>query len=310
MTGVLTVTLNPSLDVSASVDRVEPDHKLPTTIIDAEPGGGGINVSRVLHRFGVATQAVVPLGGIVAQEVATRLANEGIVVRPVPRAADARRCITIFETDTGEHYRFVSHGQPMTEPEWRAVLAEVADADPPPQVVVCSGSLPPGVPPDLVTELTWSARQVGARVVVDTKGPALAAAVDAGVDLIKPNRRELAGLVDHDGDPAHVDVAGAARALVDRGVGMVVVSLGPDGAMAVTADEVIEVASPEVAVVSAVGAGDSMVAGLLAGLAEGRTPAGAVRLGVATGAAACLTPGSGLALADDARHLDAELAAG
>jgi 6-phosphofructokinase 2 len=300
---VVTVTLNPSLDMTASVDCIVPDDKLHTTLVDAEPGGGGINVSRVLVRFGVETQAVMPVGGMVGQEIASLLANAGVPVRAVPSAVDARRSITIFENDTGEHYRFVPEGHSMDDDQWRAVLFEVANIDPAPDVVVLSGSLPPGVPASFVGDLADLVRQREARLVVDSKGEALGVAVDVGAALVKPNLRELAQLVGHDGPREDLDVVTELCGLRDRGVGMPVASLGADGAIAAHDGGVTRATAPPVEVISAVGAGDSMLAGLIVGMIEGLPVPEALRLGVATGTAACLTPGSQLAEADEARRL-------
>ena len=306
-TNVLTITLNPSLDISAEVDRVVPEDKLRTAFLGAEPGGGGINVSRVLHRFGAETQAVVPMGGVVSQELANQLQNEGVAVRAVPVAGDTRRSITVFETATGAHFRFVTTGAPMSEPEWRSVLTEVAAVEPAPRFVVLSGSLPPGVPGAFVTELVELARRRDVAVVVDTKGEGLAAAVDAGVAMVKPNKRELAELVGHNGARDDLDVDAALLELVARGVTVAAVSLGPDGAAVAHEGRVRRFSAPAVEVVSTVGAGDSMVAGMLLGVLEGRSGVDAVRFGIACGAAACLTPGSELVRPADAHRLEAEV---
>jgi 6-phosphofructokinase 2 len=284
-----------------------PEHKLRTTFVEVEPGGGGVNVSRVLHRFGTETEAVLPVGGMASQELVARLQNDGIPVRSVPVGADTRRSVTVFETDTGDHYRFVGQGRPLTEPEWRAFLLEVAIVEPHPDYVVLSGSFPPGVPADFVAELAAVARGFSARLVVDTSGEPLAAAVDAGVFLAKPNRRELAYLVGHEGPLADVDHESAARRLHERGVEIVVVSLGADGASLLHESRSTSFRSPPVDVVSTVGAGDSMLAGILHGFGTRRDVVEAVRLGVAAGAAACVTPGSELCRPDDAYRLEAEV---
>jgi 6-phosphofructokinase 2 len=302
---VVTLTLNPTIDISMEVDEMVPDHKLRARLIDIEPGGGGVNVSRVLHRLGVPTRAVVALGSMSGEILRAELAAEGVPIVPVSIHGATRRAATIFASRTREHYRLVTEGHRLDDSEWQAARDALAAAGADADYLVLSGSFPPGVPVSLVNELAVIAREVGARLVVDSSGAPLAAAADAGVFLLKPNRRELQELV---GAPEEFDVVAAARRLVDRRVAVVVVSLGADGALLVADGTEVRLPTVPVDVVSAVGAGDSMVGGILAGLVEGRPLDAALRLGMAAGAAACLTDGSGLCREEDVRRLDADLA--
>ncbi len=191
MTAVVTLTLNPTIDISMEVDEVVPEHKLRADLMEIDPGGGGINVARVLHRLGVAATAVAPTGGMSGEILKTELAEESVTLRPVPVEAPTRRAATLFARRTGEHYRIVTEGLALTEAEWRTCLDEVAGSGDSPEFVVLSGSFPPGVPPTFVAELATVAADLGARLVVDTSGPALQAAVAAGTALANPDLREL-----------------------------------------------------------------------------------------------------------------------
>jgi 6-phosphofructokinase 2 len=290
---VVTVTLNPAVDVTAEVDALVPYRKLRAELVAHDPGGGGINVARVLHRLGVAVRAVFPAGGLSGAELVSALAREGVPMEAVESAAPTRESITIWVRSSGEHYRILVAGEPLEERAWRGCTAAVRAA---PRWVVLSGSLPPAVPASVVLEIAAVAREHGAGFACDSSGEALAAAVEAGADLISPNRRELRELVDPRASPTEFDHEAAARELVARGVRAVVVSLGADGGFATSAAGTeTRRSSPSVQVLSAVGAGDSLLAGVVAGLLRGESLDEALRRGVATGAATCLEHGSELA---------------
>lgn len=292
---VVTLTLNPALDATAEVDELLPYRKLRGQLVAREPGGGGVNVARVLHRFGVATRAVFPAGGLVGASLVAALAQEGVPMEAVDSFTPTRESITVWVRSTSEHYRILVPGASLAEGVRDACLAALAAA-PSPQYVVLSGSLPPGVSASVVTDVATVARELGARFVCDSACDALSAAVEAGADLISPNRRELRELLEPDASPEGFDHEAAARRLVEDGVEAVVVSLGADGAFAVDrrGDEV-RCSSPPVDVLSTVGAGDSLLAGTIFGLLRGESFGDAVKRGVATGAATCLQHGSALA---------------
>lgn len=308
MPAVVTVTLNPALDLTAEVDELVPYRKLRGRLVGHDPGGGGVNVARVLLRFGVPVLAVAPLGGTSGEALMAELEREGVAVHRIDTDVETRRSVTLWVHTTREHFRILVDGEALEEPAWRACLDAVAAAERP-AFVVLSGSLPPGVPLEVVRAFAQRARDLGARFVCDSSGPALAAAVDAGADLVKPSVRELRDLVAPEEPLDGFDHRAAARRAVALGARVVVVSLGADGACVAAADGTeAEFASPAVDVLSSVGAGDSMVAGILLGLLESRPLAAAVRLGVAAGAATCLEHGTEVCQLDQVRRLDAELA--
>ena len=300
---VLTVTLNPALDISLSVDQLVPDRKLRADGSRREAGGGGVNVSRVLHRLGVRCVSLVVAGGAVGTELVARMLNEGLDVVDVPIESDTRESFAITESATARQYRISVPGPTVSDIEGlrRQILAALGPA----RIVVLSGSVPPGTPEDFLGT-TIDALPPGTTTIVDTSGPALAWVARHSHAIIKPSQRELAELVGW--EPATAEqIEAAAREIIDLGrVRAVVASRGPSGALLVTRDGTARwFRPPAVRPVSTVGAGDSMVAGIAAALAEGHDLDDAVRLGVAAGTAAVLTPGSELCVpADVARFLD------
>lgn len=308
MPGVVTVTLNPALDLTVEVEELVAYRKLRGQLLAHDPGGGGVNVARVLRRFDTPVVAVAPLGGTSGQALLAELEREGVRARAVAADAATRRSMTLWVSSTREHFRILVEGDPLGDQAWRCCLAAIGEFDRP-DFVVLSGSLPPGVPAAAVTAFADGARSLGSRFVCDTSGPGLAAAVAAGADLVKPSVRELRDLVAAGVSLEDFDYRAGARRAVALGVRAVVVSLGADGAFLAAVDGTeAEFRSPPVDVLSSVGAGDSMVAGILLGLLDGRSLADAVRLGVAAGTATCMQHGTEVCVPDDVERLDAELA--
>jgi 6-phosphofructokinase 2 len=301
---ILTVTPNPALDVSTSTPRVMPESKMRCGPTRLDPGGGGVNVSRVVRNLGGRSLAVYTAGGPTGQAYRQLLDREGIASRMVGIADATREGFTVDETLTGEQFRFVLQGPELSEPEWRALLSAVADDFPVGGYVVTSGSLPQGVPADLYAQIARVARDHDTRCVVDTSGDALQAALDEGVYLIKPSKRELRELVGAT-DSDEIGLIEAARELVGRGsCEVVALTLGGDGAVLVTADETLRLATPQIEVKSTVGAGDSFLGALVLRLAQGRPLVDAFRSGVAAGSATSSLPATDLCRAEDVERLE------
>jgi 6-phosphofructokinase 2 len=308
MKPVVTLTLNPAVDKSISVDSVVPERKLRSDRPVLEPGGGGLNVARVLRELGVAVVAYWTRGGPTGARLESLLDQHGLDHVPIPIADETREHLIVFETATGQQFRFGTPGPVLTAHELDACRTHMAAIDPGTPYLVLSGSMPEGAPDDFYAQLASHAPP-GCRVVLDTSGAALARGLDTPVFLVKPNVRELGQLA---GVPIEDDdqVRDVARRLIARhGVEVVVTSLGAGGAMATTAADHWHVRSPTVRIRSAVGAGDSMVGGIVAALAGGRPLAEAIRYGVAAGAAAVMTDGTQLCRRDDVERLDAKMAA-
>jgi 6-phosphofructokinase 2 len=300
---ILTITLNPALDKSFSVERLEPDHKLrcPNPVVEA--GGGGINVARGIRRLGGPAEAFLLSGGRNGQHLQDLVAIEGIPLHPFGISEETRESIMVAEQATGRQYRIVAAGPAVTQQEAEALLHALDALDPFPEWVVASGSLPAGLPTDFYATLAARLHARGARVILDTGGEALRTALHGHVWMVKPNLAELAALSGRDTLELD-DVDNAARQLLrEGGLTAVAVSMGPAGAMLVTEEEVVQVPAPVVPRKSTVGAGDSMVAGMAWSLHEGHSLAEALRMGVACGTAATMNPGTQLFKADDAQRL-------
>lgn len=259
---IVTVTLNPSLDRTVEVDGLHRGRVIRAEGTHLHPGGKGVNVTRALLANGVASRAVLPVAGPEGEQLVALLAAEQVETVVVPVLGRTRSNITIAERD-GTVTKINEPGAPLTAGELDLVLERaLAGARPGSWVVLC-GSLPPGVDDDHYAVMTHRLARAGIRVAVDTSGPALARAVTAGPDLIKPNAEELATAVGRQLD-SRAEVIDAARQLRAAGVGRVLVSLGAAGAVLVDDDGVTVGESVVAEPRSTVGAGDAFLAGFLA----------------------------------------------
>lgn len=292
MPRIVTLTLNPALDLATEVERIVPGPKLRCGPVRREAGGGGVNVARAITALGGEALALHAAGGAIGSLLESCLEEEGIPQRRVPIAGTTRDNMSVLESATGDRFRFVLPGPTLSEAEWTACLDAAVEASEG-GYVVASGSLPPGVPDDVYVRLARALEPSGARLLIDTSGPALRASVAGGVHLVKVNFREFDELAG-DAPLTHAQREDlAARIVREGGAEIVIVTLGPEGALVVTADERVRIAAPEVrSPDSPVGAGDCYMAGLALSLAEGRRLADACAVGVACAAAAMLTPGT------------------
>lgn len=304
MPDIVTLTMNPALDVTTFTDHVVHTRKLRCDEPFYDAGGGGVNVAKVARVLGASAAAVYPAGGARGEQMSGLLDDDDVEEHIVPIVDDTRECFTAIDRTSGLEYRFVTPGPELTAAEQEQCLATLTKVAKDAKYVVASGSLPPGVPGTFVRRVAEAARDAGARFVLDSSGDALTS-IESGIFLVKPSLDELCEWVGHD-LPTSDDRIAAARELVDRGVAeIVVVSLGADGAIMVTAAEVVQVPALDVEVRSAVGAGDSMVAGLVVGLLQDRPLRDALALGIACGSAALLTAGSHVCRREDIDRFDA-----
>ncbi|MGW9630104.1 1-phosphofructokinase family hexose kinase [Agromyces sp. NPDC055520] len=305
---IVTLTMNPALDVSTSVEHVVPEHKLRCAESRFDPGGGGVNVARTIRNLGGNALAVYPLGGPTGHAYRGFAEEAGVVGRVITIAGNTRESFTVSETSTGKQYRFVLQGPTLHEPEWRACVAAVADHLPEGGYLVASGSLPPGVPVELYATLARFCAARGVRTVVDAAGPPLEAALAEGVFLVKPSADELAALTGSSQELGPEEQLAAARAIVDDGRAEVVaLTLGAAGAVLVHAAGVYRLPAPDIDVVSAVGAGDAFLGAFVLRLAEGRSIESAFRAAVAAGSATAMMPGTELCHSDDVARLEERL---
>ncbi len=302
----VTLTVNPAVDMSTSTDYVVADRKLRCDSRTFDPGGGGINVARVMRELGVPVLALWTRGGLPGARLEQLLDATGVDHRAIPIERDTRDHLMVVERSSGRQYRFNMPGPRLSPAELEACLEQVAGLDPETPYLVLSGSLPKGAPEDFYAQLARAAPP-GCKVVLDTSDAALRRGVEAPVYLVKPNAGELARLAGMDIEGDH-QIRDVAREFISQGgVQVVVTSLGAGGATATTSEEYWHVSAPTVQVRSAVGAGDSMVGGIVAGLAQGRSLQDAIRYGVAAGTAAVKTDGTQLCRRDDVERLYASI---
>jgi len=284
---ILTVTPNPSLDRTYEVPSLDRGEVIRATGERMDPGGKGVNVSRAVSAAGQRTVAVLPLGGAPGALVADLLDAQGIEVAPVPVAGATRSNIALAESD-GVLTKINAPGPELSAQERELLLETVRvqsrDAD----WIACCGSLPRGLAPQWYAELVARAHAVGARIALDTSGPALLAALRERPDVVKPNAEELSEAV---GRPLATvgDAVKAAEELREMGAGAVLASLGADGQLLVNSAGAWFGSARVKTVRSNVGAGDSSLAGFL--IAGGSGPE-ALASAVAHGAAAVQLPGS------------------
>jgi 6-phosphofructokinase 2 len=307
MSGIVTFTPNPAIDISTSVDRIMPIHKLRCSAARRHPGGGGINVARVVRRFGSEVTAIYPRGGATGELLSRLVDLEDITSETSNIEAETREDFSVFETASAKQFRFVLPGPAVAEPEWRACLDVLGVHASYPDFVVASGSLPPGAPPDFYARACRLAKDWNAKFVLDTSGPALNAALKEGVYLLKPNLRELSEVVGERLDDEASWVRASAGVVKNRQAEIVALTLGRRGALLVDRDRLLRAEPPPIAPVSSVGAGDSFLGAMVWGLNAGFDLEYAFRLGVAAGASALLNPGTELAHPEDTHRLAAEV---
>lgn len=308
-TPILTVTLNPALDLATHVGDVIPGHKLRCTAPRLDPGGGGINVSRAIRRLGGSSLCFVALAGGTGAQVAEFLHGEGITIVTFPGPGETRQSLTVNEDKTGLQYRFMLPGTPWDASRIEAAERALSDAAPLTGTIVISGSQPPGLPIDFAARLAadLDARSDSkARLVTDTSGASLAHIANGpptGIDLLRMDQEEAEELTGHKLITAG-QTADFAESLIARGSARrVIVARGADGSVLVGPGLRVSVRPPKVEVRSKVGAGDSFVAGFVLAEARGASPAEALARGVSAAAAAVMTEGTELCRREDAEEI-------
>ncbi len=307
MKKIVTLTLGPAIDKSATVEKVEPEEKLRCESPRHDPGGGGLNVSRVIKRLGGSSLSIYAAGGLYGRQLQNLLEKEGLDHHPFEIQEQTRENLTIFETASSRQFRFGFPGARLEEAEWLGLLEEILSLNPFPGFLVASGSLPPGVPENFYADLAEKVFEKGCKLILDTSGPPLLKALSAPVFLMKPNPRELGQLAEKELKNLTAIKAAAQEVLKKNKVEVLVVSLGAEGALLVTTSSLVHIPSPRVEVQSKVGAGDSMVGALVLGLAKGMELQEAIRYGVAAGSATVMTPGTALCRREDVERLYLEM---
>ena len=300
MSQIVTVTPNPSLDKSAAVDNVVPDRKLRCDAPQRQPGGGGINVARVVQRLGAAPLVIYPVGGPQGQMLRDLLDEEALAQELVSIGGLTRESFAVRDKSSNQQYRFSVPGPTLSRDEWQACLTRLRQLNAQPEFIVLSGGLAPGMPDDFYARIAGWAQEREIAVILDTHDEPLRQAIETGVFLLKPNLRELRQLTGRALEDEAAQREALRRIIDDGGAGYVVLSLGAAGAVFAGPEGTTRLRAPTVPIRSKVGAGDSMVGGIVWALAEGHSPFEAAQFGVAAGAAAVKTPGTELCHRDDA----------
>jgi len=302
MSNIVTITFSPCIDRNISVPSLIPERKLKCTAAKLEPGGGGINVARAIKKLGGEATAIFPSGGYTGKYFNHLLEQEKISSLIIETENETRENIIVLEECTNNQYRFGMPGTQLKDNEWKQclkALEKMHDTE----YIVASGSLPPGVPLNIYAQLAKIAKQKKAKFIVDTSGEALKQAAVEGVYLLKPNLGELSTLtgIEKIGSDNVVEVS--KKLVQNNSCKVIIVSLGIKGAVLVTNNETYQALPPKVNCKSTVGAGDSMVAGVVYSLSLGMNLKQALAYGVACGTAATMNPGTELCRNEDVDRL-------
>ena len=297
MPRIITLTPNPTYDFAVDVARVEPNRKLRCVNPESHPGGGGLNVARAARRLGAQTLAIFTAGGLYGAALKGLVAEEGVPLRAVPAAGETRLAFHVRDTGASDEYRFNLPGSELSPEERSAMLAALEDETAAGDYVIGSGSLPP-MRGERASETFWAdaariAKRKGARFVLDSIS-GLDAALDEGVFMLRHNEHEYQALA---GGPLPWPdaIAAFAQQLVNDGKAeRVIITHGADGSVLATRDRLIFSPIFPVRAHSAVGAGDSFVAGFIVALLQGQSDEAALRMGAACAAATRLSSGTSL----------------
>jgi len=297
---VVTLTMNPAVDIATDVDRILPTHKLRCSAPRRDAGGGGINVARAIRRLGGDPLAIFPSGGATGLTLERLVREEGVRSKIIPIAAETREDFAARETASGKQYRFVLPGPELSALETEACLGAMIEAIDPLSIVVASGSLPPNLPATFYARTARMTVARGARFVLDCSGAALESALGTDLYLIKPSHRELGDLMGEALDDRVACLDACRRIVEERDAEMVALTLGAEGALLVGRDFAFSATAPRVEAKSSVGAGDSFLGALVFALSNNVGPRDALKAAVAAGSAALLSPGTGLCGVEDA----------
>lgn len=302
---IITLTVNPSLDKSTQFKGLVAEQKIRCETARYDPGGGGINVSKAIFRLGGQSLCVFTSGGSPGIKLEELVKKEGIEIKTIPTKNWTRENLVALDVNTNSQYRFCFPGTSISASEKETIIQTIRDLKP--IYLVASGSLNEGLSTDFYQQIADLAKASGTKLIVDTSGDALQKVLEKGVYLVKPNIGELAKLIGVERIETN-EVEAAARKLIEKGFAeIVVVSLGAQGAVLVTATQTEFVAAPDVIKKSTVGAGDSMVGAMVWALSQNKSLKEVVQWGVACGSAATMNSGTQLFKLEDAKRLFVDL---
>jgi 6-phosphofructokinase 2 len=302
MSHIITITFSPCVDKSTAVSSLIPEKKMKCTAPKLEPGGGGINVARVIKKLGGTATAIFPSGGYTGKFLNHLMNIEEVPFTHIQIKNETRENVIVLDESTNKQYRFGMPSAALLETEWQQCLHAVEKIKDIGYIIV-SGSLPLGVPINIYAQISKITKKKNAKLIIDTSGAALRAAYKETVYLLKPNMAELCTLAGkallHENE-----VEENAKLIIAKGdCEILIISMGEKGAMLVTKDITETIKPPQVKRKSTVGAGDSMVAGIVYYLSEGKSIVEAAKYGVACGTAATINTGTELCKKTDADKL-------
>lgn len=298
---IVTLTINPSVDKSTHFSGLIPEQKIRCKDPLFDAGGGGINVSKAIARLRGSSLAVFTAGGPVGEMLKDLVAKEGVAFEAIETETATRENFVAVDEHTNSQYRFVFSGDILGDSEVEKILTTIQKLKP--KFLVASGSLNEGLSPDFYQKIAEITKASGTKFIVDTSGDALKKVLETGAYLIKPNVGELAKLIGVQRLEMEEVKEAAKKIIAQGGAEIVAVSLGPQGAVLVTKDEYEYVPAPNVAKKSTVGAGDSMVGGIVWALSQNKSLKDVIRWGVACGSAATMNEGTQLLKLEDANRL-------
>ncbi|WP_233264616.1 1-phosphofructokinase family hexose kinase [Flavobacterium sp. I-STPA6A] len=301
MKPIVTLTINPSLDKSTHFTGLIAEQKIRCGKPRYDAGGGGINVSKAIAKLGGASKCIFTSGGSSGELLEELITKEGLQLELIRTKSWTRENFIAFDSETQSQYRFGFPGNELSPAEQDEILQKVKDLKT--DYLVISGSLNEGLATDFYQRIAQIAKASNIKVIVDTSGEPLEKVLETGVYLIKPNIGELAKLIGVDRLELPEVEKAAKQLIVNKSAEIIVVSLGADGAILVTQDETHFVQAPKVEKKSTVGAGDSMVGGMVWALSQNKTLKEVIQWGVACGSAATMNEGTQLFKVEDVMRL-------
>ena len=300
-TMIYTITLNPALDRNLWIESVRTDDSNRIQKEERYAAGKGIDVSRVLKTLGVRNNALGFVGGFDGEEMEGRLINEGISCTFTKISGETRTNIVINDMEKESQTIFSAPGPEIMPFELMRIIQQVEKLENP-EYVIISGSLPPGVQPEIYYKIMEIAKSKDSKIILDTDGTALKTGIQISPDVIKPNVHELSRLTGLELKNIK-EIISAAQTICDNGTGVVLVSMGAKGILLVSEKGNYLAVPPQVKVVNTIGAGDSAIAGFVFGTVSGKTLPESLICAVAAGTATTLRPGPALCTKDDFQAL-------
>lgn len=288
---VLTVTLNPSIDIGTEADEVITDQKTRCASPFFDPGGGGINVSRVLNRLGIYSDALFTSGGYTGNLLKEMMKEEDIPAIPIESPDKTRQNIAIIDNSIGKQYRFVLPGLVSDLNIWESALQKIDELADQYDYIIASGSLPDGIPESAYSEIATIAKKHNSAFILDTSGSSLIKGIAQGAEFIKPNQEEFQEMKQIFGAATDSELC---ELLFKKGVKNIVHTLGKEKTLLITPESETSFTPPKIKLRSTIGAGDSFIGGMVAGLIKGYTKQQSVGYGISAAASTLQSEGTDL----------------